>query len=131
MLHISMSDVRWMRLATLQAESAPHPQWRVGALLVRGGSVLAAGSNRYRNHPAQVALGDVSYHAEEVVLRRAGNPQGATLYVARVTRSGLLGLARPCESCSGLLAAAGVHTVVWTHAGGMEGARLLRSGKFF
>lgn len=125
MSRITAADIRWMRLAIIQAEQALHPQWRVGAVLVRGGAVLCTGNNRYRNEPSQVDAPFVSYHAEEVVLRRAkGNTAGAVLYVARVTRSGMLGLAKPCASCADKLLDAGIHSVVWTHPYGVEGERL-------
>lgn len=114
-----------MRLALLQAEQAEHPQWKVGAVLVKGGSVLCTGTNRYRNDPAQVDAMSVSYHAEEVVIRRAGeNTEGTVLYVARVTRSGMLGLAKPCAKCADRLWEAGIHSVVWTHPQGLEKNRV-------
>ena len=123
MLPITSSDIRWLRLALAQAEQAPHAQWRVGAALIRGGSVLSTGFNPYRNSPAQVELDGVSYHAEDAAIRKAGDPKGATLFVARVTRSGRLGYARPCERCQELLMLNEVHTVVWTTPFGLEKAR--------
>lgn len=123
-MQITSSDIRWLRLAILQAEQAPHAQWRVGAVLVRGGSVLSSGFNRYRNDPSVVELGGVSYHAEEATLRRAGSPEGATMYVARVKRDGDLGLAKPCNKCQQFLLDAGVHTVVWSAADGIVKERV-------
>jgi tRNA(Arg) A34 adenosine deaminase TadA len=114
MLSISTSDLRWMNLAAQQALMAPHDKWRVGAVIVRSGRVLSTGYNRYRNDPAQVEPGGVSYHAEQVALRKVGDAEGSTIYVARVTRSGLIGLAKPCEMCQDLLQSHGVHTAVWT-----------------
>lgn len=119
MAAISSSDMRWLNRAITQAELAPHEQWRVGAVLVRGGSLLSVGFNRYRNDPSQVELAGVSYHAEAVALRKAGISEGATLYVARVTRSGDLGSAKPCSRCQALLERHGVHTVVWTTPHGL------------
>ena len=121
---ITSADIRWVRKAILQAEQAPHEQWRVGAVLVRGGSVLSTGFNRYRNDPAQVDLPGVSYHAEEAALRKASDPRGATLYVARVTRSGVLGMSKPCAKCERLLAQHDVHTVVWTSSMGVHKERV-------
>lgn len=127
MSKVTAADIRWTKLAVSQAEQATHPQWRVGAVLIRGGSVICTGTNRYRNDPSQVELNGVSYHAEEVVLRRAGeNTRGTVLYVARITRSGTLGLAKPCLSCASQLRRAGIHSVVWTHPQGLEKSRLLR-----
>lgn len=113
-----------MRLALNEARKAPHAQWKTGAVLVRGGSLISAGHNRYRNSPTIVELEGVSYHAEQVVLRRAGDPRGGTLFVARITKSGGIGMARPCERCQALLTQAEVHTVAWTTPHGIEWCRL-------
>lgn len=121
---ITSADLRWMRLALLQAENAPHEKWRVGAVIVRGGSVLSTGYNRYRNSPSIVHLDGVSYHAEEAALRRAGDVEGATIYVARITKTGLLSLAKPCPKCVPQLKNAGVHSAVWTHPYGVSKERL-------
>ena len=121
---ISASDLRWMRLAIAQAESATHEKWRVGAVLVRGGSVLSTGCNKYRNDPSIVGLNGVSYHAEDVAIKRAGTSKGATLFVARVTKSGMLGLAKPCHKCLPLLEENGVHSIVWTHPYGITKDRI-------
>jgi len=121
---VTSSDIRWLRYALQQAEQAPHDRWRVGAVLVRGGSVLSTGFNRYRNDPAQVEFGHASYHAEEVALRRSGDAEGSTIYVARVTRSGLLGLAKPCPRCTDMLITEGVSTVVWSTPSGLDKARV-------
>lgn len=103
-----------MRLALKQASLATHDKWKVGAVLVRGGSLISTGFNRYRNHPMHVGADGVSYHAEEVALARAGDPRGSTIYVARVTKSGILGMAKPCGMCQQLLLDNGVRTVVYT-----------------
>ena len=121
---ITSSDMRWLNRAIKQAEQAPHDQWRVGAVLVRGGSAISVGFNRYRNDPSIVDLAGVSYHAEAVAIRRAGDScEGATLYVARVTRRGFLGTARPCESCQEALHEAGINTVMWTTPTGLHKVR--------
>lgn len=121
---ITAYDLRWLNAAVKTSSMATHHQWRVGAVIIKGGRVLGVGVNRYRNNPSQVALDGVSYHAEEVALRTAGDVEGATIYVARVTRSGLIGLAKPCEACQDLLNANGVHTAVWTTPDGWGKERL-------
>lgn len=84
-------------------------------MIVSAGRVLGVGVNRYRNHPSKVmSLDGVSYHAEEVAIRRAGSVVGATIYVARMTRSGYIGMAKPCERCQELLDEHGIRTAVWT-----------------
>lgn len=125
-MELSRTELRWLTTAVDTCDEATHKQWRVGAVLVRGGNVLATGVNRYRNDPSQVEYGHVSYHAEEVVLRRVNDPEGATIYVARLTRSGKIGAARPCRRCQALLLEHGVHTAVWTEPQGWGKQRLSR-----
>lgn len=120
---ITASDVRWIERAIRQAEQAPHDKWRVGAVLIRGGRFLAAGYNRYRNDPALVGADGVSYHAEAVAIRKAGDAHGATLYVARLTKGGALGLSMPCDRCQSLIEESGVRTVIWTTPDGMVKCR--------
>lgn len=77
---------------------------------------MSVGHNRYRNSPSQVDVEGISYHAEEVALRRARDPEGATIYVARITRSGKLGMARPCKNCQRMLLDNGIRYFVYTTA---------------
>jgi pyrimidine deaminase RibD-like protein len=121
---ITTRQLKWLNYAVDVSSTATHYQWRVGAVLVKGGRVLSMGVNRYRNLPSQVDLEGVSYHAEEVALKRAGDVEGATIFVARVTRSGHLGLAKPCERCQELLHAHGVHSAVWTEPTGFGKAKI-------
>lgn len=125
-MELSRAELRWLTSAVDVCGEATHKQWRVGAVLVRSGNVLATGVNRYRNDPSQVEYGHVSYHAEEVALRRVSDPEGATIYVARLTRSGKIGAARPCPRCQALLLEHGVHTAVWTEPHGWGKEKLSR-----
>lgn len=119
MIEVSASDIRWLAKASQLAATAPHEKWRVGAVIVSSGRVLSTGVNRYRNHPSKVmSLDGVSYHAEQVAIRRAGDVSNATIYVARITKSGYIGMAMPCERCQELLYANGIHTAVWTTKSG-------------
>ena len=123
---LSGTELKWLTSAVDECELATHKQWRVGAVLIKSGRVLSTGVNRYRNNPSMVEVSGVSYHAEEVALRRAGNTAGATIYVARLTRSGKIGDARPCKRCQALLLEHGVSTAVWTEPSGWGKERLSR-----
>jgi deoxycytidylate deaminase len=102
-------------MALAQAEKSRYTKWRMGAVLVKGGRVIAAGSNTLRNEPGLAGLPfeECSLHAEAAALQKVSNP-GGTMYVARITRSGKQSLARPCKRCRVLLVEAGIRTVVWT-----------------
>lgn len=77
-----------------------------GAVAIRtDGAVVAAPNGTWLDiAPSQ--------HAEARVLRKAG--RGATLFVARVGRNGVIGAAHPCPKCCLLIRNKGVERVYFT-----------------
>ncbi len=109
----SETDVYWMRQALAQAQAAGQAgEVPVGAVVVRGGEVIATG----RNAPVQGH--DPTAHAEIMALRaaaqRLGNYrlEGCTLYVTL----------EPCAMCSGAMLHARVPRVVFGAADPKTGA---------
>lgn len=109
----SETDAHWMRQALAQAQAAGQAgEVPVGAVVVRGGEVIATG----RNAPVQGH--DPTAHAEIVALRaaaqRLGNYRldGCTLYVTL----------EPCAMCSGAMLHARVPRVVFGAADPKTGA---------
>ena len=106
-------DATWMREALAQARAAAADgEVPVGAVLVRGGEVIATGRN------APIAGHDPTAHAEIAVLRaaaqRLGNYRldGCTLYVTL----------EPCAMCSGAMLHARLPRVVYGAADPKTGA---------
>ena len=109
----SETDAHWMRQALAQAQAAGQAgEVPVGAVVVRGGEVIATG----RNAPVQGQ--DPTAHAEIMALRaaaqRLGNYrlEGCTLYVTL----------EPCAMCSGAMLHARVPRVVFGAADPKTGA---------
>lgn len=109
----SETDAHWMRQALAQAQAAGQAgEVPVGAVVVRGGEVIATG----RNAPVQEH--DPTAHAEIMALRaaaqRLGNYrlEGCTLYVTL----------EPCAMCSGAMLHARVPRVVFGAADPKTGA---------
>ncbi|MDP2771514.1 MAG: tRNA adenosine(34) deaminase TadA, partial [Giesbergeria sp.] len=109
----SDTDAHWMRQALAQAQAAGQAgEVPVGAVVVRGGEVIATG----RNAPVQGH--DPTAHAEIMALRaaaqRLGNYrlEGCTLYVTL----------EPCAMCSGAMLHARVPRVVFGAADPKTGA---------
>jgi tRNA(adenine34) deaminase len=107
------SDLRYMELALEQArEALSCGEVPVGAVLTRGGEVIASGRNRCEERH------DPTAHAEILALRQAGRIlggwrlPGATLYVTL----------EPCAMCAGALVQARVERLVYGAADPKGGA---------
>jgi tRNA(Arg) A34 adenosine deaminase TadA len=119
---LSRRQHHWLDLAMKIAMDSTC-RMRHGAVIVRGNSVLAVGTNKFRNHPATIKeYQHCSVHAEVVALRRVGSsPAACDVYVARVSRTGEPRLSRPCDACWGVLMRSGVHRVVYTVSAHVQG----------
>ena len=101
---------RYLRLALRKIKSENYSEkivQRHVAVIVKSGRILAVGRNRDKTHPVAVAFGDdgarilKSIHAELDAISRVKNKEqlrGATIYVARVGRSGHPGMSCPCSN---------------------------------
>ena len=117
---LSRSQKSFLNLAMKTAEASECVQ-KHGAVVVKSGSVLSIGLNKWRN---DAALADelfqngvskhVSVHAEIDALARVKNPAGAVLYVARVNRAGEPVISKPCINCSEAIKKAGISKVIYT-----------------
>jgi len=108
-----LDDTHWMREALAQAHAAMQAgEVPVGAVLVRGGRVIATGRN------APIAGHDPTAHAEMAALRAAARQlsnyrlDGCTLYVTL----------EPCAMCSGAMLHARLPRVVYGAADPKTGA---------
>lgn len=95
--------MRYLEIARKVAAKSTHRQHRHGAVVVRGGAVLAAAANSGRRGRC----------AERRALQR-GTFHGATVYTARSNRL----CSKPCDDCIAAMKAAGVRLVVYVdHSG--------------
>jgi tRNA(Arg) A34 adenosine deaminase TadA len=127
-LPISIRDLRWLNRAVKSAyNNHDSGSYRLAAITVKGGSILAAGTNRHRNNPLwnpEIPREHWSIHAEEACLRQTNKPSGCTLYIARITPGGQTALARPCQKCLELAKEHNVGKIVYTTENGVETLRL-------
>lgn len=115
------------RLAELKAKQSPWPRHKLGAVITKGGRILATGHNHkgYSKYVKHSATSN-SIHAEEaaiaVLLRenRLHDLAGATLYVSRRTPGNRVALALPCSRCFSLIKAVGIKKVCYTTDEGTE-----------
>lgn len=83
-----------------------------GVVIAVGPRILAVAVNTDRNHPDVCSdpRVEASYHAEANAIRQLDGHdlKDATLYSARVGRTGKRMLAKPCERCESLIRDAGI-----------------------
>lgn len=113
-----MTPITALKLAMTNAVLSEHDVWKLGALLTKK-SPLSSGTNQMANNPKQVHEDHVyglGTHAEEMALRgtHPDNTNGANIYVARATRGGNVGMARPCSRCMQAIVDAGIKKVFYT-----------------
>lgn len=112
---------RYLEKARKIAMESPSPDYRHGAVLVKGGSVINTScnelrhvnwGNRFRNHDC----GHATQHAElGAVLGIARDvTHNSVIYVARVGRLGDFRLSKPCPMCMSVMKHVGVKKVVYT-----------------
>ena len=110
-----------MRLALAEARSAAEAgEVPVGAVVVRGGEVLAVGRNRMRDDH------DPTAHAEIVALRSAA----ARLGSARLDGCDLWVTLEPCAMCAGAIALARIARLYFG-ASDAKGGAVLHGPRFF
>jgi len=104
---------RWMRLALDEARAAAaEDEVPVGAIVVAGGRVIAAGHNQREQ------LNDPTAHAEMIALTQAAAALGSW----RLEGCALYVTLEPCPMCAGAILQARVPTVVWGAADPKAGA---------
>lgn len=86
-----------------------------GAVLMKNGVVLAAGTNVIREPVSDRNFRSCSVHAEALVISQAGTAaSGSTIYVARINKAGDYVDSTPCKRCQGLMRRKGIKKVYHT-----------------
>ena len=116
-----------IRIATKVARESKFERARMGAVVVRGGSVLSTGCNRIGfSKYLRDRKFDESVHAEAQAILgllkkgKLGQLAGSTLYVSRINNSGTARYARPCLACQQLIESVGIRKVYYTTNTGVE-----------
>lgn len=89
-------------MALKAADNGQHRQ-KMGAALVKGGSILSTGFNKGEEHAEESALRRCEASIDRETIK------GATIYVARMRR----GKSRPCLKCWTILKSFGVKKVYY------------------
>ncbi len=112
---------RFIENSARTARESEFPNYRHGAILVRGGSILNTAFNKsnhinWANKFRAKNCGHATHHAEvgAVLGMAREKTTGATVYVARVGKSGELKMSKPCEMCQQVLAHVGIKKVYYS-----------------
>ena len=102
------------RAAIKAAQLSQFYAHRVGAALFDGPRLVTLGFNRHKSHPDSSCF---TQHAEFDSLKRVKWKKTANLvmYVARLTRTDKISLARPCLQCQDVLLRTGIKKVFFTN----------------
>lgn len=106
----------YIRLASRLAENSDCHH-RHGAVIVKGGRVMATGFNRWRQPIENVSNFNPdwsSIHAEESALSKAGDLKGATMIIVRINRRGEHRTSKPCDKCMERIERAGIKAITYT-----------------
>lgn len=112
---------RYLEFGRKVAETSNFHDYRHGAVLVRGKSIISSSPNknsharfgrrfRKRNH------GHATHHAEIGCILGLDRSvtKGSTVYVVRLSKTGEFKMSKPCEMCHEALKYVGVRKVVYT-----------------
>ena len=112
---------RFMESSARTASCSEFPNYRHGAILVRGGSILNTAYNKsnhinWANKFRNKDCGHATHHAEVGAILGMAREKttGATMYVARIGKTGELKMSKPCEMCQQVLAHVGVKKVYYS-----------------
>lgn len=118
---------KYFDLAQKISELSSYGRISIGAVIVKGGGVLACGVNKRKTHPLQkkynkyrgFILKNDYLHAEMcAIINSRTDLRGAEMYVARRDKNGRLSLCRPCEACIKAMKDNGITGVYYTTANG-------------
>lgn len=122
---LSRKQQRYVELASRIAQQTEFKEYKHGAVLVRGGTVLntSCNKNKYKawaNRFRKKQRGHATLHAEigAILGLDRAMTEGATVYVVRIGRAGDLKNSKPCPMCEAVMQFVGVKKVVYSNENG-------------
>ena len=108
---------RFFSLARELSFKSDHTSARIGAIIVRTGNVVSVGFNRQsKTHPSANSFhGTLHAEVDAIVGVDRGSIRSGVCYVYRETRSGMVGMSKPCLGCQVALQRAGIKKVFYSN----------------
>ena len=114
-------NARYFNIARKTALCSAQTDYKHGAVLVKGGSVINASCNKNRlvsfgSRFCTEHDGIATLHAElgAILGLERTVTEGATLYVARIGKDGGYRLSKPCSMCTAAMQHVGIKRVFWS-----------------
>ncbi len=111
---------RGLKAAIYAAQCSELKSHRVGAVIYHKKRLISIGCNQKKSHPQRIT--ERSQHAEfnaclgfDKLDVRANK---CSIYIARLTRTSKVGLAKPCKHCQTLLSSLGITKIFYTNKNG-------------
>lgn len=104
-------ELKW---AANVARNSEHGIYKMGAIIIYSGQMIALGWNKNKSHPKAMNY-TRKIHAElsALVGFRDGDLAGGDMYVVRVTNGGAMATSRPCKYCMVLISEAQLASVTY------------------
>lgn len=112
---------KYFKWATAIAKLSEHGIYKVGAVIVHNGHIIAQGCNKNKTHPKAKNY-TTKIHAELDALiapRTSIGFVGFDMYVVRLTNGGALATSKPCKDCMILIKEASLNSVTYIDEYGM------------
>lgn len=107
--------LKHFHLASKLAKKSDHRQHKLGAVITKGNKVLGIGFNKNKTSPKSNNEFN-TLHAEISCILNTDEEdlEGSEIYIYRQTKSGKLGLSKPCPACEHMLKSVGIKIVYYT-----------------
>ena len=119
---LSKKQRNYIELAARIAQQTEFKEYKHGAVLVRGGTVLntSCNKNKYKawaNRFRKKQRGHATVHAEigAILGLDRSITEGGTIYVVRVGRDGHLRNSKPCPMCEAAMQFVGIKKVIYSN----------------
>jgi len=130
-LNLTKKTKKYVDLARRMADQSTYPNFKHGAVLVKGSAVINAscnknGFNSFGARFRKKEYGTATLHAElgAILNVERSKTEGATIYVVRINRRGEERLSKPCHMCRSAMEHCGIKRVVYSTNGGYEVMKL-------
>ena len=114
-------NLRYFNIARKVAYCSLHDDYRHGAGLVKGGSVISTSCNKnsFSSFATRFCVehdGVATLHAELGAILGVDRSitEGASIYVCRVGKDASFRLSKPCSMCFGAMKYVGIKRAIWT-----------------